>query len=76
MDTTAKPEQEKACLDPNHPILKRFQEALKEHYLFQINRLKSEIFDYEAETKKVNEERDQLGIEAYEAQQMVCRYRI
>lgn len=66
-------ETEKAVLDPDHPLLKRFQEALKEHYVYQINRLKNDIFEYEAETKKTDAEREQLGMQAYEIQQMVCR---
>lgn len=73
MAETEKQPPEKAVLDPEHPLLKRFQEALKEHYLFQINRLKSEIFDYETDTKKINDEREQLGVQTYELQQMVCR---
>ncbi|XP_050303237.1 coiled-coil domain-containing protein 40 [Anthonomus grandis grandis] len=67
------PTQEKTVLDPDHPLLKKFQESLKEHYLFQINRLKNEIFEYETETKKKNEERELLGVQTYETQQMVCR---
>lgn len=73
MAETQKQPPEKAVLDPDHPLLKRFQEALKEHYLFQINRLKSEIFEYETDTKKINDEREQLGVQTYELQQMVCR---
>ncbi|XP_066257317.1 coiled-coil domain-containing protein 40 [Euwallacea similis] len=67
-----KTEEERAVLDPDHPLLKRFQEALKEHYLSQINRLKNEIFEYEADTKKKNDEKGQLGIQVYELQQIVC----
>ncbi|XP_076250915.1 coiled-coil domain-containing protein 40-like [Rhynchophorus ferrugineus] len=73
MDINIATTQEKSVLDPDHQILKRFQDALKDHYVRQINRLKSEIFEYESETKKKNEERDQLGVEVYETQQTVCR---
>ncbi|XP_030767006.1 coiled-coil domain-containing protein 40 [Sitophilus oryzae] len=65
--------QEKAVLDPDHEILKRFQEALTDHYTRQIDRLNNEIFDYEAEHKKREEEKELLGVEVYEAQQVVCR---
>ncbi|XP_066154408.1 coiled-coil domain-containing protein 40-like [Euwallacea fornicatus] len=69
----AKTEEERTVLDPDHPLLKRFQEALKENYLSQINRLKNEIFEYEAETKKKSDEKGQLGVQVYELQQIVCR---
>lgn len=63
---------EKAFLTPNHPLLEKFQQALKEHLLFQITRMKDEILEIEMETKKKSEEREKLGIQTYEAQQMVC----
>lgn len=63
---------EKAFLNPEHPLLEKFQQALKEHLLFQINRMKDEIFEIELETNKKSEEREKLGVQTYEAQQMVC----
>ncbi|XP_030755257.1 coiled-coil domain-containing protein 40-like, partial [Sitophilus oryzae] len=50
--------QEKAVLDPDHEILKRFQEALTDHYTRQIDQRKK---------------KELLGVEVYEAQQVVCR---
>lgn len=63
---------EKALLNPDHPLLEKFQHALKEHLLLQINRMKEEIFEIEAETKTKSEEKEKLGVQTYEAQQMVC----
>ncbi|KAL1505242.1 hypothetical protein ABEB36_004849 [Hypothenemus hampei] len=70
---SAKLAEEKTVLDPDHPLLKQFQEALKEHYLYQINRLKNDIFECETDAKKKNEEGEQLGVQAYELQQTICR---
>lgn len=63
---------EKSSLAPDHPLLEKFQRALKEHLLTQISRLEGDIFEYETETKKKNVEREQLGVQTYEAQQLVC----
>ncbi|XP_018561589.1 coiled-coil domain-containing protein 40 [Anoplophora glabripennis] len=63
---------EKSSLAPDHPLLQRFQKALKEHLLTQISRLEGEIFESESEAKKKNAEREQLGVQTYEAQQLVC----
>lgn len=63
---------EKALLTPDHPLLEKFQQALKEHLLLQINRLKDDIFEIESETKQKSEEKEKLGVQTYEAQQMVC----
>ncbi|KAG5870505.1 hypothetical protein JTB14_006837 [Gonioctena quinquepunctata] len=64
---------EKTILSPDHPLLEKFQQALKEHLLLQINRMKDDIFEIENETKDKNAEREELGVQTYEAQQMVCR---
>ncbi|CAH1155012.1 unnamed protein product [Phaedon cochleariae] len=62
----------KGVLNPDHPLLEKFQLALKEHLLLQINRMKEEIFEIESETKIKDAQREQLGVQTYEAQQMVC----
>ncbi|XP_044759572.1 coiled-coil domain-containing protein 40 [Coccinella septempunctata] len=60
-------------LAPDHPALEKFQKALKEHLLKQIERLNEEIFELETVTKKKNAEKEAIGVETYETQQMVCR---
>ncbi|CAG9764017.1 unnamed protein product [Ceutorhynchus assimilis] len=64
---------EKSILDPNNPLMIKFQAAVKEHYLNQINRLKNEIFDYETETKKNQEEAERIGVQTHDAQLMLCK---
>ncbi|KAJ8930557.1 hypothetical protein NQ314_016638 [Rhamnusium bicolor] len=73
MESTDSVNIEKCSLSPDHPLLEKFQKALKEHLLFQIARVKDEIFENESETKMKNAEREQLGVQTYEAQQMVCK---
>ncbi|XP_060530347.1 coiled-coil domain-containing protein 40 [Cylas formicarius] len=63
----------KTVLDPGHPLLEKFQAALKEHYLVQIAKLQDEISELELETKQKITEKDFIGIQAYEIQQTVCR---
>lgn len=60
-------------LEPDHPLLQRFQIALKAHLEAQIATLRTEVFDLEAGVKSCNAERDKKGIETYEAQQIVSR---
>ncbi|XP_045477303.1 coiled-coil domain-containing protein 40 [Harmonia axyridis] len=60
-------------LAPDHPALERFQKALKEHLLKQIERLNEEILELETDTKTKNAEKEEIGVEAYEIQQMVCK---
>ncbi|KAL3274206.1 hypothetical protein HHI36_015620 [Cryptolaemus montrouzieri] len=60
-------------LAPEHPALERFQNALKDHLLRQIEHLKEETFVYETNTKKKLAEKEQMGVEAYELQQVVCK---
>lgn len=60
-------------LEPDHPLLEKYQQALKEHLLLQINHLKDEIFELETGTKKNNAEREELGVQNYEMQQNVCK---
>jgi DNA repair exonuclease SbcCD ATPase subunit len=66
-----KNKEESQVLDPDNPLLDRFQKALKEHLLRQINHLKDDIYEYECGTKKSNAKRDELGIFIYEQQQIL-----
>ncbi|XP_049823494.1 coiled-coil domain-containing protein 40 isoform X2 [Aethina tumida] len=60
-------------LDPNHPMLERFQKALKEQLLIQIDTLKSEVHEYNIALQRKREERDSVGVRSYEAQQVLCK---
>ncbi|XP_022900304.2 coiled-coil domain-containing protein 40 [Onthophagus taurus] len=57
-----------AVLEPEHPLLQKFQLALKEHLLRQIEHLKNEAFEYEAGAKLKIGEKESLGTQAYEFQ--------
>lgn len=63
---------ENGLLAPDHPLLEKFQKALKQHLLAQITHLKGEITEIENETKRKYDEKERLGVQTYEAQQMVC----
>ncbi|XP_018330107.1 coiled-coil domain-containing protein 40 isoform X2 [Agrilus planipennis] len=62
---------EETLLSPDNPLLEKFQKALKEHLLKQIETIKSEVFELESGTKKLNVEREKLGVEVYEIQQQL-----
>lgn len=63
---------EKALLSPDHPLLEKFQQTLRDHLLSQLERKKYEVFELETEAKKKTEQKDILGVQTYEVQQMVC----
>ncbi|CAH0563600.1 unnamed protein product [Brassicogethes aeneus] len=65
--------QQLPVLSPDHPLLEKFQKALKNHLLAQIDSLKGEIFEYEVSTAKKNEEKEHIGVKSYEAQQVLCK---
>ncbi|KAI4455962.1 coiled-coil domain-containing protein 40 [Holotrichia oblita] len=71
----ADPEEEEnlKVLEPEHPLLERFQRALKQHLEKQIDYLRNEILEYETAAKKKQAEKDQLGVDAYETQQIVSK---
>ncbi|RZC34989.1 coiled-coil domain-containing protein 40, partial [Asbolus verrucosus] len=64
-------DKETQVLDPDNPLLEKFQKALKEHLLRQIDHLKEEIFEYDTGIKKNNAQREELGVLVYETQQIV-----
>ncbi|KRT83426.1 hypothetical protein AMK59_3719 [Oryctes borbonicus] len=72
-ETGAEQDETLKVLEPEHPLLKKFQIALKEHLERQIEHLKNEIFEYETATKKMQAEKDQLGTDTYEIQQVVSK---
>ncbi|KAB0794085.1 hypothetical protein PPYR_13705 [Photinus pyralis] len=69
-DLESKPD-DPILLDANHPLLEHFQKTLKHHLERQIEHLRSEVFELETGAKKKMIAREQLGLETYEAQQVV-----
>ncbi|XP_073901058.1 coiled-coil domain-containing protein 40 isoform X2 [Castor canadensis] len=60
-------------LDPDHPLMVRFQTALKSHLNRQIDKLKMEIQELEVASKQSLVQRQELGVTLYGAQQRLAR---
>nr|CAD7396560.1 unnamed protein product [Timema cristinae] len=60
-------------LEPKHPLMKRFQAALKSHLERQLLRLSEEVLELEAALKGKQTEREDLGVELYNVQQEVTK---
>ncbi|CAD6201324.1 GSCOCG00000125001-RA-CDS [Cotesia congregata] len=68
-----KPTESLKVLDPEDPLMKRFQEALKTH-LVKINKnLTEEINELKVTCKETNKKREEKGLEMYEAQREISR---
>ncbi|XP_018419367.1 PREDICTED: coiled-coil domain-containing protein 40 [Nanorana parkeri] len=62
-------DEELVVLDPNHPLMTRFQTALKSYLTKQIQSLDLELRDMNASMKKNKGEREDLGVILYGIQQ-------
>ncbi|XP_036919920.1 coiled-coil domain-containing protein 40 isoform X2 [Sturnira hondurensis] len=60
-------------LDPNHPLMLRFQAALKSHLHRQIEKLTLEVRDLGMATKRSRAQRQELGVDLYGVQQHLAR---
>ncbi|XP_063980337.1 coiled-coil domain-containing protein 40 [Diachasmimorpha longicaudata] len=60
-------------LDPDDPVMSRFQEALKNHLLRVGERLTTEIAELQAANKEASRKREEKGMEMYEAQREISR---
>ncbi|XP_014644824.1 PREDICTED: coiled-coil domain-containing protein 40 [Ceratotherium simum simum] len=60
-------------LDPDHPLMIRFQAALKNYLNRQIEKLKLELQELGAATKQSRVQRQELGVELYGVQQHLAR---
>ncbi|XP_030384301.1 coiled-coil domain-containing protein 40 [Scaptodrosophila lebanonensis] len=75
MESEAEPEPEPgnlAVLPPNHPLLQKFQESLKEHLLRTKRKLDNEIADLKYEVKAKEQRREEQGLSLYEMQQKLA----
>ncbi|XP_021931988.1 coiled-coil domain-containing protein 40 isoform X2 [Zootermopsis nevadensis] len=66
-------DNEPEVLQPDHPLMKKFQVALKDHLTRQYNRLSEEILKLEAGIKNQKLECEKLGLNIYDVQQNVMR---
>ncbi|XP_076871589.1 coiled-coil domain-containing protein 40 [Brachyhypopomus gauderio] len=62
-------EEELIVLDPEHPLMKRFQIALKTHFSGQLERLNLELKEKVALERSVSSQQTELGVELYVARQ-------
>ncbi|NXN30666.1 CCD40 protein, partial [Nycticryphes semicollaris] len=70
-ETTEKPEL--VVLDPEHPLMRRFQAALKNYLTKQIEKVNLELRELRTVTKKSKVQREEIGVVLYGAQQQLAR---
>ncbi|XP_017548392.2 coiled-coil domain-containing protein 40 isoform X1 [Pygocentrus nattereri] len=66
-------DEEVIVLDPEHPLMKRFQSALKKHLTKQLERLELELREKVALERAEGGRRENLGVELYSVQQELVR---
>nr|XP_034963844.1 coiled-coil domain-containing protein 40 [Zootoca vivipara] len=69
----AEEEAELVVLDPEHPLMKRFQTALKNYLNKQIGKLTEEFRELTAGVKTAKIEREELGVILYGVQQQLAQ---
>ncbi|KAL6038043.1 hypothetical protein STEG23_019384, partial [Scotinomys teguina] len=60
-------------LDPDHPLMIRFQEALKNYLNRQMDKLRLDIQELDVATKQTRVQRQELGVNLYGVQQHLAR---
>ncbi|XP_060084117.1 coiled-coil domain-containing protein 40-like [Ylistrum balloti] len=63
-------------LDPDHPLMQRFQNALKSHLNKQNEKVSLELRELEEALRNRKKEREDLGVELYGVQQELARYQM
>ncbi|XP_054702598.1 coiled-coil domain-containing protein 40 [Grus americana] len=66
-------ETELVVLDPEHPLMRRFQAALKNYLTKQMEKVNLELQELRTATKKGKAQREELGVILYGAQQQLAR---
>ncbi|XP_069511299.1 coiled-coil domain-containing protein 40 isoform X2 [Ambystoma mexicanum] len=66
-------ETQLVVLDPDHPLMTRFQSALKSYLLKQMEGLNLELREMSVQTKKSKTQREDLGVMLYGMQQELAR---
>ncbi|KAM6377009.1 coiled-coil domain-containing protein 40 [Pluvialis apricaria] len=69
-ETIEKPEL--VVLDPEHPLMRRFQAALKNYLTKQMEKVNLELQELRTATKKSKVQREELGVILYGAQQQLA----
>ncbi|XP_028912869.1 coiled-coil domain-containing protein 40 isoform X2 [Ornithorhynchus anatinus] len=66
-------EAQLVVLDPDHPLMTRFQAALRDYLTRQIDRLQVELRELTVATRQERERREELGMSLYGIQQQLAR---
>ncbi|NXC33453.1 CCD40 protein, partial [Campylorhamphus procurvoides] len=69
-------EIELVVLDPEHPLMRRFQAALKNYITKQIEQVTVDLLELRAATKESKVQREELGVVLYEAQQQLAQLEV
>ncbi|XP_076463938.1 coiled-coil domain-containing protein 40-like isoform X2 [Babylonia areolata] len=69
-------DQQMVIMDPDHPLMKRFQAAFKSHLEKQDTKLMLELKELVATLKSKKVEREDLGVELYGTQQDLARHQM
>ncbi|XP_037666480.1 coiled-coil domain-containing protein 40 [Choloepus didactylus] len=72
-DEAEEDESQLVVLDPDHPLMMRFQAALKNYLNRQIEKLKLELQELGVATKQSRAQRQELGVNLYGVQQHLAR---
>ncbi|NWI54176.1 CCD40 protein, partial [Calyptomena viridis] len=70
------PETELVVLDPEHPLMSRFQAALKKYLTKQMEQVNLELQDLRTATKSSQVQREELGVVLYGAQQQLVQLQL
>ncbi|NXY76669.1 CCD40 protein, partial [Glareola pratincola] len=68
--------QELVVLDPEHPLMRRFQAALKNYLTKQIEKVNLELRELRTATKKSKVQREELGVILYGVQQQLAHLQV
>ncbi|NXW40004.1 CCD40 protein, partial [Nyctiprogne leucopyga] len=69
-------ETEPVVLDPEHPLMRRFQAALKNYLTKQMEKVNLELQELRTAMKKGKAQREELGVILYGAQQQLARLQV
>ncbi|NXW63975.1 CCD40 protein, partial [Eurystomus gularis] len=69
-------ETELVVLDPEHPLMRRFQAALKNYLTKQMEKVTLELQELRTATKKGKAQREELGVILYGAQQQLAHLQV
>ncbi|CAF3905083.1 unnamed protein product, partial [Rotaria sordida] len=75
-DALTEDEQSLVVLDPSHPLMVRYQEALKQHLLKREEKLSIQLREADNELKKIRDRREALGVTLYNLQQELARHQM